>query len=150
MAETVTIQGQQYMKRNPLGVLGLSIITLGIYFFFWYYKINDEIRRSENDQTISPTRSLMAMIFGWVLIVPPFIAMYNTAKHVQAMETRLGVTQTVEPALTIVLMFLFSLGNGIYVQEHLNRAWDAAAGRTQVPVTPLGDLTSYQGEPAKV
>jgi len=151
MAETVTIQGQQYMKRNPLGVLGLSIITLGIYFFFWYYKINDEIRRSENDQTISPARSLIAMIFGWVLIVPPFIAMYNTAKHVQAMETRLGVTQTVEPALTIVLMFLFSLGNGIYVQEHLNRSWDAAASRGgQVPVTPLGDLTSFQSEPAKV
>jgi len=136
MAETVTIQGQQYLKRNPLGVLGLSFITLGVYFFVWYYKINDELRRAQHDQTISPMRSLMAMIFGWLLIVPPFIAMYNTAKHVQGMETRLGVTQTVEPALAIVLMFLFSLGNGIYIQEHLNRGWDAAAGRTEVPTTP--------------
>jgi ACR3 family arsenite efflux pump ArsB len=136
MAETVTIQGQHYLKRNPLGVLGLSFITLGVYFFVWYYKINDELRRAQHDQTISPMRSLMAMIFGWLLIVPPFIAMYNTAKHVQGMETRLGVTQTVEPALAIVLMFLFSLGNGIYIQEHLNRGWDAAAGRTEVPATP--------------
>ena len=136
MAETVTTQGQQYLKRNPLGVLGLSFITLGVYFFVWYYKINHELRRAQHDQTISPMRSLMAMIFGWLLIVPPFIAMYNTAKHVQGMETRLGVTQTVEPALAIVLMFLFSLGNGIYIQEHLNRGWDAAAGRTEVPVTP--------------
>ena len=83
MAETVTIEGQQYIKRNPLGVLGLSIMTLGIYFLVWYYKINDELRRFENDETISPTRSLMAMLFGWLIIVPPFIAMYNTAKHVQ-------------------------------------------------------------------
>jgi uncharacterized protein DUF4234 len=136
MAEMVTIEGQQYMKRNPLGVLGLSVITLGIYFFVWYYKINVEIQRSERDETMSPTRSLMAMLFGWLLIVPPFIAMYNTARHVQSMETRLGVQQTLEPALSVALLVLFSLGNGVYVQEHLNRGWDAAASRTQVPATP--------------
>ena len=102
----------------------------------WYFKINDELRKVENDPTISPTRSLMAMIFGWLLIVPPFIAMYNTAKHVQAMEARRGVVQTLEPALTIVLIFVFSLGNSIYIQEHLNRGWDAATTRAQVPVTP--------------
>jgi hypothetical protein len=138
MAEMVTIEGQQYMKRNPLGVLGLSVITIGIYFFVWYYKINVEIQRLEKDQTMSPTRSLMAMIFGWLIIVPPFIAMYNTAKHVQAMETRLGIQQTLEPALTILLMVLFSLGNGIYIQEHLNRCWDAAGSRVaDLPHTPL-------------
>jgi Domain of unknown function (DUF4234) len=78
MAELVSIQGQRYLKRNPLGVLGLSFITLGIYFFYWYYQVNDELRRFERDETISPPRSLMAIIFGWIIIVPPFIAMYNT------------------------------------------------------------------------
>jgi hypothetical protein len=136
MAETVTVEGQHYLKRNPLGVLGLSFITLGIYFFVWYYKINDELRRVQHDETISPMRSLMAMVFGWLIIVPPFIAMWNTAKHVQGMETRRGVTQTVEPAIALILMFLFSLGNGIYLQDHLNRGWDAAAGRMAVPATP--------------
>jgi hypothetical protein len=32
--------------------------------FVWYYKINDELRRAESDEGISPMRSLMAMIFG--------------------------------------------------------------------------------------
>jgi hypothetical protein len=136
MAEMVTIDGQQYKKRNPLGVLGLSFLTLGVYFFVWYYKINDELRRAENDQSISPTRSLMAMVFGWLIIVPPFIAMYNTAKHVQRLETSRGVGQTVEPALTVVLMFLFAFGNGIYMQEHLNRAWGASTARVHVPTDP--------------
>jgi hypothetical protein len=81
--------------------------------------------------------TLMAMIFGWVIIAPPFIAMYNTAKHVQAMETRHGIQQTLEPALTLVLMVLFSLGNGVYIQEHLNRGWDGA-GRTSAWVAPSG------------
>jgi hypothetical protein len=45
MAEMVTIDGQQYKKRNPLGVLGLTFLTLGVYFVVWYYKINDELRQ---------------------------------------------------------------------------------------------------------
>jgi Domain of unknown function (DUF4234) len=142
MADMVTIDGQEYMKRNPLGVLGLSFITLGVYFFVWYYKINDELRRAEKDETISPTRSLMAMLFGWLIIVPPFIAMYNTAKHVQNRETRLGVQQTLEPALTIVLMFLFSIGNTIYIQEHLNRGWDADAAKVPAGPPPVPSAPS--------
>jgi Domain of unknown function (DUF4234) len=134
MAETVMIEGRPYLKRNPLGVLGLMLITLGIYFFYWYWKINDELREFEHDESISPTRSLMAMLFGWILIVPPFIAMYNTAKHVRGVEERMGL-QAIEPALVIVIMLVFSFGNGMYVQEHLNRIWDRAAG-----VAPVGAL----------
>jgi hypothetical protein len=135
MAETVTIDGQTYLKRNPLGVLGLSFITLGIYFLYWYWKVNDDLRIFQHDESISPTRSLMAMLFGWILIVPPFIAMYNTANHVRGVEDRMTIQPALEPALAIVIMFLFSIGNGAYIQEHLNRIWDRATG-----VAPVGAL----------
>jgi hypothetical protein len=36
-----------------------------------YYKINNEIRRYENDETVSPGRSLLAVALGIFLIVPP-------------------------------------------------------------------------------
>jgi uncharacterized protein DUF4234 len=123
MAEMVTVDEQQYMKRDPLGVLGLSILTLGVYFAVWYYKINDELRRAE-DENISPGRSTLAITLGWLIIVPPFIAMYNTAKHVQSLEARRGSSQTVEPALTVALMLVVGVANGPYIQEHLNRAWE--------------------------
>jgi hypothetical protein len=136
VAETVTIEGTPYLKRNPLGVLGLSFITLGIYFFYWYWKINDELSTFEHDDSISPTRSLMAILFGWIIIVPPFIAIYNTAKHVQGDERRLGIQPELEPALTIVFLLLFSIVNGLYIQEHLNRMWDRAVG--VAPTRPDG------------
>lgn len=136
MAETVTIDGTPYLKRNPLGVLGLSFITLGIYFFYWYWKINDELSSFEHDDTISPTRSLMAILFGWIIIVPPFIAIYNTAKHVQGDERQMEIQPELEPALTIVFLVLFSIVNGLYVQEHLNRLWDRASG--VAPARPDG------------
>lgn len=135
MAEIVSIEGNQYVKRNPLGVLGLTLITLGIYGLYWYYKANEEIKNFTNDDTNSPVRSLMAFIFGWLIIVPPFIAAYNTAKHVQEMEQRVGVQQQIEPALAVIFLILISIVIGLYVQEHLNRVWDKAAGR-QAPVAP--------------
>lgn len=137
MAEIVTIEGKRYVKRNPLGVLGLTLITLGIYGLYWYYKINEEIKNFTNDETISPVRSLMAFIFGWIIIVPPFIAIYNTAKHVQEMEQRVGVQQQIEPALAVVFMILISIVNGLYVQEHLNRVWDRVAGQKAPNAPPM-------------
>jgi len=132
MAETVTIDGTPFLKRNPLGVLGLSFITFGIYFFYWYWKINEELSSFAHDDTISPTRSLVAILFGWIILVPPFIAIYNTSKHVQGDEQRLELQPELEPALTIVFLVLFSIVNGLYMQEHLNRLWDGAAGVAQV------------------
>jgi len=148
MAETVTIQGQPYLKRHPLGVLALWFITLGIYFFYWYYQINDELRRYEHDDTISPVRSLIAMIFGWLIIVPPFIAMYNTAKHLQSTEQRLAIMPQLEPALVIVIMLFVSVGNGVYIQEHLNRVWDRSAGAPPLPRAP-SSLPPMPGPPAR-
>jgi hypothetical protein len=142
MAETITVDGRSYLRRNPLGVVGLWLITFGIYAFYWYWKINDELRQVEHDDSISPTRSLMAVLFGWIIIVPPFIAVWNTAKHVEAFERRVGVQQTIEPILVLVLMFLLVIANGAYLQDHLNRGWDAAAGgsvndpRSPLPAPP--------------
>ena len=151
MAETVTIEGQPFLKRQPLGVLGLSFITLGIYFFYWYYKVNEEIQRFEHDESISPARSLMAILFGWIIIVPPFIAMYNTAKHVRTIEERQSMPSQLEPALVIIIMLLFSIANGLYIQEHLNRIWDRSAGAAAAPPESLpGDpgTTPMPGPPS--
>ena len=56
MASTVTVDGRPYLRRNPLGVVGLTLITFGIYGLYWWWKINDELRLVEGDDSISPTR----------------------------------------------------------------------------------------------
>jgi hypothetical protein len=138
MAETVTINGQSYLKRNPLGVLGLSFITIGIYGFYWYYKVNEEIRNYTGDQTISPGRSLLAVIPGFLLIVPPFIAYYNTAMHVMQMEQQRGIATQISPALAVIIALVLWFGMAAYVQEHLNRVWESASmsGSAPAPSSP--------------
>lgn len=140
MAETITIEGRSYLKRNPLGVLGLTIITFGIYGLYWFYKVNEEILGYTGDQTISPSRSLLAVVPGFLLIVPPFIAYYNTANHVLDMQQRRGMSTQMSPALAVILALVVWIGMAAYVQEHLNRVWDAASGagerRSELPPPP--------------
>src|SRR4029077_5718481 len=136
MAETVTIQGQGYLKRNPLGVLGLTIITLGIYGLFWFYKANEEILRYTGDQTISPSRSLLAVIPGFLLIVPPFIAYYTPSTPSVQMQERRGIQSQVSPALVVILALVIWFGMAAYVQEHLNRVWDSASAGAPGPGGP--------------
>jgi hypothetical protein len=133
MADTLTIEGRSYLRRNPIIVLVLCLVTLGIYFFYWYYQVNDELKRFERDDTISPVRSLMAVLFGWLIIVPPFIAVYNTATHIQRAEQRVGVQQQIEPVLVLVFQIVFSLVNPPYMQDHMNRIWDRAAAGSPLP-----------------
>lgn len=144
MAETVTIEGQSYLKRNPLGVLGLSFITIGIYFVYWFYKVNDEILRFTKDETISPARSTVAVFPGGLIIIPAVIAVYNTGLHIQKIEEQRGLQGLISPALVAVLAVIFSIAIGPYAQEHLNRVWDSAAmpgagaGVPPPPIPPMG------------
>ena len=109
-------------------MLGLTIITLGIYGLYWYYKVNEEILRYTGDQTISPSRSLLAVIPGFLLIVPPFIAYYNTSNHVVQMQQQRGIQSQISPALVVILALVIWFGMAAYVQEHLNRVWDSGSG----------------------
>ena len=128
MAETVTIEGQPYLKRNPLGVLGLSFMTLGIYFLYWYYKVNDELQRFEHDAHDQPD----AFADGDDLRLDHHrAAVHRDVQHRQArprIEERMSIQPQLEPALVIIFMLLFSIGNGLYIQEHLNRIWDRGSG----------------------
>jgi len=136
VAELVTIDGQRYKKREPLGVLGLSIITVGIYWLYWYYVTNEEIRRFEKDETVRPGMALLAITLGWFILVPPFISVYNTSKHIVQMEERLGIQQQLSPALNVIFLLIVGIVIPVYSQEHLNRVWERARGLRVPPPAP--------------
>jgi uncharacterized membrane protein HdeD (DUF308 family) len=122
MAEVLNIGGQEFKKRSPLGVWGLSIITIYIYYFVWYYKINDEARRYLGDENIKPGMSVLAVTLGIFLIVPPFISVYRTGERVQRMQEKAGVAQQISPALALLASLVFVV-HVPYIQENLNKVW---------------------------
>jgi hypothetical protein len=130
MAEVLVIDGQEFKKRSPWGVWGLNFITIGIYGLVWYYKINDEARRYLRDDTIRPGIALLALIPGFLLIVPPFVSIYRTGQRIDRVEGKAGIQKTVEPILGLLAAFFYSL-HLPYYQSHLNTTWDAASAQSR-------------------
>lgn len=102
MAQTVQLPtGAKGKLRSFWGCFGLSIITLGIYYYYWYYKINDEVKeigRAKGDEKLirsNPINSLLAIVIGGYIILPPFISLYRTNKRIKRAEKLGGVSYAV-------------------------------------------------------
>ena len=146
MARTVVIGNETFKQRNIFGVwLGLPLITLGIYHLVWYYKINNEARRFLRDDTINPVISLLAIMFGGLLIIPPFYSTYQTCVRIKRMQQQAGLTQQIEPVLGFILMFVVG-AHTLYIQSHLNSLWDAYL-RGQQPSLPAPIVPSQAPPP---
>jgi Domain of unknown function (DUF4234) len=139
MAEKIAVgagPGATAKTRHPVAVPALIIITLGIYGLYWWYQINREmvdLGRARNADGLgdSPTKSLLALFPGGLIIVPPYISLYNTVKRIQrAQEVTTGQV-TLNGMIILVLIigsFLIGVAGLVvpgYIQAELNKAWEA-------------------------
>jgi hypothetical protein len=128
MAQEVEIGQGRAKLRSPWGTFFLALITFGIYYLVWYYKINRELR--DYGIGTSPLTSLVAMTLGALIIVPPFVSMWNTLGRIQQAEEKAGSETRISRGLGFVLYFvavIFLPFEIPYVQEHLNNVWKRAA-----------------------
>jgi hypothetical protein len=135
MATEVTARGAYVKIRHPWGAFLLVLITLGIYYLFWYFFINRELRDfgqtaddAGNRIEVNPWVSLLAVTLGWFLIVPPFVSMYRTFKRIRTAQEIADVGPRVSPGLGLLLFFIALIFFPVevpYAQTNLNRVWRA-------------------------
>ena len=136
MSQAVMVGNQTYKMRNVVGVwLGLPFITLGIYSYVWIYKVNDEARRFLRDESIKPGLSVLAFFPGFILIVPPFVAIYRLGQRIARMEAAAGIPSRASGGIGLLLAFVFSL-YPLYYQSHLNGLWDRYGPLSTAPPPP--------------
>ena len=127
MAETLRVGGTDVKTRNPFGVFVLALVTLGIYYFVWYYKVNRELRDAANINT-SPVMAVLAITIGWIIIVPPFVSWYRTFKRIQQAQQAAQLTSEANPILGFILYVValyFLPVELLYAQDELNKLWRA-------------------------
>jgi hypothetical protein len=136
MAEEVQIADTQSTAktRDPLGVALLTLVTLGIYFFVWYYKVNREMSdlgraRGTDELGDSPGTSLLAVTLGALIIVPAIVSMYNTFLRTQA-AARLAGTEPLNGWIALILYLLLGIAFPAYLQSGLNKVWGARTSGT--------------------
>jgi hypothetical protein len=115
--------------RNVVAVAVLSIVTLAIYVFFWWYFINREMAdygraKGTTELGDSPGKSLLALFPGALVIVPAIWTTVTTFKRIQAAQKLTGLSP-LNGWLGLVLYLVFSPAFYAYMQSGLNNVWEA-------------------------
>jgi Domain of unknown function (DUF4234) len=131
MAEELQIGGTGATAkiRNPLGVVALSIVTIGIYYIFWWYFINREMRdlgRARNtDLGQSPGNSVLAITLGALIIVPALVTLWTTSGRIERSQEAVGIDRRASGPIIFILLLLIGPVGIWYAQSELNKAWEA-------------------------
>jgi len=133
MAQQVQIPGASAPAwiRNPIVVAILSIVTLGIYLLFWWYLVNREMMdygraKGSSELGDNPTKSLLALFPGGLIVVPAIWTTITTFKRVQAAQ-RIAGQEPINGWLGLVLYIVIAPALFGYMQSGLNSVWKAEA-----------------------
>jgi uncharacterized membrane protein len=146
MAEEIQIAGTQATAkiRSPWAPALLPFVTLGIYAIVWYYKVNREMAdlgraKGTDELGDSPVKSVLAVTFGALIIVPAVISLIHTAQRIQRAQRLTGVEPQLNGWLALVLALVISPAFYAYEQSELNKVWRAVGSLpdalSQAPAT---------------
>lgn len=137
MAEQVAIAGTGATAkiRSPIGVLGLTVITLSIYSIFWWYFINRELAdlgraTGSEDLGDKPGLSTLAWTLGGFIIVPPFVTVFGTSKRIETAQEKVLGSNNFSPVVVLAcfiggfFLLLPFLAVPILMQSNLNQVWE--------------------------
>lgn len=142
MATEVFVGGSEARAkiRNPWGVLGLSVVTLGIYTIFWWYYVNRELVDLGKAKRVSglgdnPWISTAAYIAGGFLFyVPTIWTIVTTTRRIQSAHR---VTQQKEVLngwlAAVVWIFTLGFGGPVFTQYQMNRLWTDQSAAQPIP-----------------
>ena len=105
--------------RSPASVLGLSIITLGIYYIVWYHHINKEIKIHDSDIKVSAGWATFALFIP----IANIVGAYSTAARIRQMQLDDGVTQTISPVVALLLFLFLGIGYPLYLASQMREHW---------------------------
>jgi Domain of unknown function (DUF4234) len=145
MAQEVAIPGAgSHAKiRNPIGILLLSVITLGIYGVFWWYFINREMAdlgRANNESKLgdNPALSVIAVTLGGLVIIPALVSHYRTLKRIETAQNVVLGSNNFSPVLLFIVSFipLVNLVVAPLMQSNLNQVWERGSEAPAVSPQP--------------
>jgi hypothetical protein len=119
--------------RNPLAVLALGLITLGIYHIFWWYFINREMadygRANGVDLGDNPAMSVVAVTLGALIIVPPFVSLFRALRRVERAQNHALGSNNIAVILLFILIFIPLVNLVVFpvMQSNLNQVWERVA-----------------------
>lgn len=121
--------------RHPALVLGLSLLTCGIYGFVWLWQVETEIKQELGREDMNPLLDLVLAIvtFGlWGVYLA-----YRLPQDIAQVQRRRGATVTDMsiPSLLLAVTGFWFVSVAL-CQHELNTAWRAGAAAPPSSSTP--------------
>ena len=133
MAQEVGIAGSEGTAkiRNLFAVALLPLITFLVYYFYWWYQVNRELKdygraKGSDELGDSPGMSLLAVTLGALVIIPALVSNYRGFKRVQAAQRLTGV-EPLNGWIGLILFIVITPAFWAYVQSGLNGVWQRQA-----------------------
>jgi hypothetical protein len=138
VAQKVKVPGAGHAKIiRPWVAFLLALVTLGIYYIFWFGIRNSELNdfglsfdREKNPLRVNVFLAIVANTIGALLIVPPFVSQWRYYKRIGRAQELAGLDHRIShvTGFLLYLVALFLLPFEIpYAQHHLNRLWQHVA-----------------------
>jgi len=164
-ATTAANSGLKVKHRSVGAIVGLNLVTLGLYSIYWWYTINRELRdlgrrRGVDELDKKPALSALAYFTGPCLLIPYLWTAVTTSKRVDTAQREVNV-KPLGASLPISLFVISAvaciaaaaatggvllgllacaiaadLAAMVYLQSALNKAWQAAGVRPEPPSHP--------------
>lgn len=116
-------------ERSIVAWYLIGILTFGIGFLVWYYKLNKDAKIYADNDTWSPGLSLVAVTLGALLIVPPIVSNWRTWSRVREATGSDGMGAGLQ--FCFVFLPLVNLAYSGYLQSKLNNAISLHRGAGQ-------------------
>ncbi len=111
-----------YQERNVATVIILSIVTCGIYMFYWLYVTMKDINSYLEIQDMDPAVELLICIF-----CSPYILywMYKYSQRITDVHIKAALETASDDAVICLILAVFGLGiiSVAIMQNSLNKAW---------------------------
>lgn len=112
-----------YQRRSPAMVLVFSVITCGLYFFYWIYQTSDSLRPFNRTDSLTPALELLISI-----LCPPYIIYwyYKYGRIIFEAQNELGMEYPEDNSILYLILSLIGVGliGSIIMQASLNKMWD--------------------------
>jgi Na+/H+-translocating membrane pyrophosphatase len=96
---------------------------LGIYQWYWWYKINEEVREYDERIRVQPGLAVAALLVPIVNFVTAFVTLFTTGGRIAQTQRFAGSPARCSGLFGLVFAFLLGT-HTVYYQSQLNRIWE--------------------------
>lgn len=110
--------------RSVAMVILLTLFTCGIYYFYFIYKVSEELQLTLNDPEINPALDVVLCIFTCGIY--NLYWFYKTGKKIMQAQQMANIYAEDNSILYLVLaLFGLSIVSFGIIQSQLNRLWES-------------------------